>query len=388
MIGFLILFLHVVVSPFKTQARLEAEIVLLRHQLNVLRQRVPSKPRLTVADRLLFVWLYRLFPSVLNAVTIVQPETVIRWHRTGFRLYWRWKSRSRGGRPKVPVEIRRLIREMSLANRLWGAPRIHGELLKLGIEVAQSTVAKYMARSGRGRSQTWKTFLHNHAAGIGAMDFLIVPTVGFRLLFVLVILRHERRRLISLSVTDHPTAEWIARQITDAFPWDEAPDYMIRDRDGCYGQAVTKRLAAMGISDHPTAPRSPWQNGHAERLIGSIRRECLDHIVVFGEAHLRRILAAYAGYYNELRTHLSLGKDLPCHRPIQRLGQLAAQPILGGLHHRILPDVVFSRERALRCDADARGRAGRAVGRDLRAQQRRRAARRRHRHAGPGVPAQ
>ena len=152
--------------------------------------------------------------------------------------------------------------------------------------------------------------------------------------FVLVILRHERRRLISLSVTDHPTAEWIARQITDAFPWDEAPDYMIRDRDGCYGQAVTKRLAAMGIRDHPTAPRSPWQNGHAERLIGSIRRECLDHIVVFGEAHLRRILAAYAGYYNELRTHLSLGKDSPGHRPIQRLGQLAARPILGGLHHQ------------------------------------------------------
>ena len=334
MIGFLILFLHALVSPFKTQARLEAEIVLLRHQLGVLRQRVPSRPKLTLADRLLFVWLYRLFPSVLDAVAIVQPETVIRWHRKGFRLYWRWKSRSRGGRPRIPREIRRLIREMSLANRLWGAPRIHGELLKLGIDVAQSTVAKYMARSGRGRSQTWKTFLQNHSAGIGAMDFLIVPTVGFRLLFVLVILRHERRRLISLSVTAHPTADWIARQIIDAFPWDEAPEYMIRDRDGCYGQAVTKRLAAMGIRDHPTPRRSPWQNGHAERLIGSIRRECLDHIVVFGEAHLRRILAAYAGYYNELRTHLSLGKDSPRCRPIQRLGQLAARPILGGLHHQ------------------------------------------------------
>src|SRR5882757_9305072 len=232
MIGFVILLLHVLVAPFKTQARLEAEIVLLRHQLSVLGQRVPSRPRLTAADRLLFVWLYRLFPSVLNALMIVQPETVIRWHRTGFRLYWRWKSRGRGGRPRIPGEIRRLIREMSLANRLWGAPRIHGELLKLGIEVVQSTVAKYMARSGRGRSQTWKTFLHNHAAGIGAMDFLVVPTAGFRLLFVLVILRHERRRLISLSVTAHPTAEWIARQITDAFPWDEAPDYLIRTATG------------------------------------------------------------------------------------------------------------------------------------------------------------
>jgi transposase InsO family protein len=232
------------------------------------------------------------------------------------------------------MEIQRLIREMSLANRLWGAPRIHGELLKLGIEVAQSTVAKYMARSGRGRSQTWKTFLHNHTAGIGAMDFLIVPTVGFRLLFVLVILRHERRRLISLSVTAHPTAEWIARQITDAFPWDEAPDYLIRDRDACYGSMVTKRLAAMGIRDHPTAARSPWQNGHAERLIGSIRRECLDHVVAFGESDLRRILAGYASYYNAFRTHLSLGKDAPAHRPIQRLGQLAVRPLLGGLHHQ------------------------------------------------------
>src|SRR5829696_1659738 len=197
MIAFLSLVLHIMVSPFKTKARLEAEIIMLRHQLNVLRRRVPSKPKLAVADRLLFVWLYRLFPSVLNAITLVHPETIIRWHRTGFRLYWRWKSRSRGGRPRIALEIRHLIREMSLANRLWGAPRIHGELLKLGIDVAQSTVAKYMARGGRGRSQTWKTFLRNHAAGIGAMDFLIVPTVGFKLLFVLVNLRHERRRLIS-----------------------------------------------------------------------------------------------------------------------------------------------------------------------------------------------
>jgi transposase InsO family protein len=191
-----------------------------------------------------------------------------------------------------------------------------------------------MAKSGRRRSQTWKTFLCNHAAGIGAMDFLIVPTIGFKLLFVLVILRHERRQLISLRVTTNPPADWIAHQITDAFPWNEARDYLIQDRDGSYGHAVTRRLSAMGIRDHPTAPRSPWQNGHAERLIGSIRRECLDHIVVFGETHLRRILASYTGYYFELRTHLSLDKDSPIHRPIQPLGRLAALPILGGLHHQ------------------------------------------------------
>jgi transposase InsO family protein len=333
MIAFLGLFVHVLVSPFKTQARLEAEIVLLRHQLNVLRRRIPSKPKLRATDRLLFVWLYRLFPSVLKAMVIVRPDTIIGWHRAGFRLYWRWKSHSHGGRPKVPEEIRRLIREMSLANPLWGAPRIHGELLKLGIEVAQSTVAKYMARRGRGSSQTWKTFLRNHAAGIAAMDFLVVPTVGFRLLFVLVVLRHQRRRLMSLTVTAHPTAEWIAHQITDAFPWNEVPDHLIRDRDAAYGHAVTRRLAAMGIRDHPTALRSPWQNGHAERLIGSIRRECLDHIVVFGDAHLRRILAAYADYYNDVRPHLSLAKDSPVHRPINRLGAIFSRPILGGLHH-------------------------------------------------------
>jgi hypothetical protein len=248
MIDFLELFVHILVSPFKTQARLEAEIVLLRHQLNVLRQRFPSKPRLSVADRLLFVWFYRLFPSALKAITIVQPETIIHWHRTGFRLYWRWKLRSGGGCPKVPIEIRHLIREMSLANRLWGAPRIHGELLKLGIEVAQATVAKYMARRGRGPSQTWKAFLRNHAAGVAAMDFLIVPTVGFKLLFVLVILRHHRRRLISLGVTAHPTAEWIARQITEVFPWDEAPDHLIRDRDASYGHAVHQGVLAPWVS--------------------------------------------------------------------------------------------------------------------------------------------
>src|SRR5262249_25804919 len=334
MLDFLRLFVHVLAAPFRTQAQLEAEITMLRHQLSVLRRQTSTRPRLTAADRLLFVWLCRLFPSLRSAMTIVQPDTVLRWHRSGFRLYWRWKSRSLGGRPKVPIEIRRLIRRISEENRLWGAPRIHGELLKLGIEVSQSTVAKYMVRHRPGSSQTWKTFLRNHAAGLGAMDFLVVPTINFRLLSVLVILRHERRRLISLSVTDHPTAEWIAQQITEAFPWEEAPADLIHDRDGRYGRAIRRRLSAMGIRDHPMSPRSPGQNGHAERLIGSIRRECLDHIVILGEDHLRRILKAYAAYYYGFRTHLSLGKDAPTHRPIQRFGEIAARPILGGLHHQ------------------------------------------------------
>ena len=323
-----------VVSLFRSKGRLEAEIVILRHQLNVLRRRTPTRPRLTLVDRLILVWLYRLRPSVLSAVVIVRPETVVRWHREGFRLYWRWKSRARGGRPRIPSELRRLIREMSLANPLWGAPRIHGELLKFGIEIAQSTVAKYMARGRRPPSQSWKTFLRNHAAGIAAMDLLVVPTIGFSFLYVLVILGHHRRQVLSFGVTSHPTAEWIARQITDAFPWTEAPRYLIRDRDAVYSQVVTRRLKSMGIRDRPTAPRSPWQNGYVERLIRSIRRECLDHIVVFGEAHLRRILKAYVSYYNALRTHLSLAKDAPAPRAVQALGRIVATPILGGLHHQ------------------------------------------------------
>src|SRR5882762_3745600 len=196
MIGFLSLLINVVASPFKTKARLEAEIIMLRHQLNVLRRRFPSNPKVVVADRLLFVWLYRLFPSVLNAVTIIRPETIVRWHRTGFRLYWRWKSRARGGRPRIPAEIRQLIRDMSLANRLWGAPRIHGELLKLGIDVGQTSVAKYMAKHRGPPSQGWKTFLRNHADGIASVDLFVVPTISFRLLYGLLILRHSRRELV------------------------------------------------------------------------------------------------------------------------------------------------------------------------------------------------
>jgi transposase InsO family protein len=321
-------------SLLKTRARLEAEIVVLRHQLMILRRKAPFRPQLSALDRLIFVGLYRLRPTILRAVTIVRPETVMHWHRKGFCLYWRWKSRSRGGRPLISHAVRHLIREMSIANPLWGAPRIHGELLKLGVEVAQSTVAKYMARSRRPPGQSWKTFLHNHAAGIAAMDLLIVPTIGFRLLYAFVILHHHRRRILTVAVTSHPTAEWIARQIAEAFPWQETPQYLLRDRDGVYGHVVRQRLAAMGIRDRPIAARSPWQNGHVERLIGSIRRECLDHVIVFGEAHLRTIVKSYADYHNRVRTHLSLDKDAPIPRPANRTGRIVAIPMLGGLHHR------------------------------------------------------
>ena len=225
---------------------------------------------------------------------MVKPETVLRWHR-GFRAYWHWKSRRTGGRPKINLEIRALIRRMTSENPWWER---RGELLMLGIEVAQSTVAKYMDRRGRPTSQGWKTFLRNHAAGIASIDLFVVRSISFKLFYGLVILGHLRRRLVRISVTTNPTAEWIAGQVTEAFPWDEAPRHLIRDRDGSFGPAYARRVRAMGIRDRPTAPRSPWQNAHVERLIGSIRRECLDHMVVFGEADLRRLLKSYA--YSQL----------------------------------------------------------------------------------------
>ena len=289
--------------------------------------------RLTNSDRLFFIQLYRWFPSVLKVITVIRPETLVRWHRAGFRRYWRWKSRLLGGRPQIDTDLRALIRQMSSENPVWGAPRIHGELLKLGFEVAQSSVAKYMVKRPGPPSQGWGTFLRNHGPDIAAMDLLIVPTIGFDSLYALVIIRLQRRDLLWINVTTHPTAEWIARQITAAFPWNDAPRYLIRDRDRVYGDIVTRRLRAMGIRDKPIAPASPWQNGFAERLIGSIRRECVDHFIVLGEAHLRRILRAYARYYNEIRTHRSLDKDSPASRSVQRTGNIKSHPILGGLHH-------------------------------------------------------
>ena len=289
MITLLCFFLTLFASLFKSKSRLEAENAALRHQLIVLQRRVRGRVQLTKGDRLFLVQLYRWFPSVPKAITIIRPETLIRWHRAGFRQYWRWKSHSLGGRPKIAADLRALIRRMSAENPLWGAPRIHGELLKLGFEVAQSSVAKYMVKRCGPPSQGWRTFLRNHAPDIAAMDLFVVPTVNFGLLYVLVMVRLARRDLVWINVTPHPSAEWIARQITEAFPWNEAPRYLIRDRDQVYGAAATRRLRAMGIRDKPIAPGSPWQNGFAERLIGSIRRECVDHIVALGETHLRRV---------------------------------------------------------------------------------------------------
>src|SRR6266404_2830376 len=299
MIALFFLFLTLSVSPFKSKSRLEAENAALRHQLIVAAaQGARSRPA------------HKWGSLVLgHAVSMVSIDPQGHHDHPG-----QWKSRSLGGRPQVDADLRALIRRMSVDNPLWGAPRIHGELLKLGFEVAQSSVAKYMVKRCGPPSQGWCTFLRNHASDIAAMDLFVVPSIGFDLLYALVIVRLARRDLVWINVTTHPTADWIARQITEAFPWAEAPRYVIRDRDCVYGAAVTHRLRTMGIRDKPIAPGSPWQNGFAERLIGSIRRECVEHLVVLGEAHLRRILTKYATYYNELRTHRSLNKDAPIRR--------------------------------------------------------------------------
>jgi putative transposase len=267
----------------------------------------------------------------------LHPDMVVRWHREGFRLYWTWKSRrQRVGRPPVDKEIRKLIRQMQSENIGWGAPRIHGELLKLGIDISQATVSKYMVRHRKPPSQTWRTFLENHSDCIAGIDFFTVPTATFRVLYVFIVLSHDRRHIVHFNVTAHPTAPWTAQQLVEAFPFDSAPRYLLRDRDAIYGEKVRRRIKSLGIEEVVTAPRSPWQNPFVERIIGSIRRDCLNQIIVLNERHLRRILREYFSYYHTCRTHLSLNKDPPETRTVEppAMGNVVAFPHVGGLHHR------------------------------------------------------
>jgi putative transposase len=325
-------------SCLRTHRELALENLALRQQLAVWKAR-ERRPRLTELDRIFWVCLSRLWTRWRQSLHLVRPETVVGWHRAGFKRYWAWKSRRRSGRPMISGELRDLIRRMSYDNPLWGAPRIHGELLKLGVTVSQATVSKYIFRPRRPPSQAWRTFLKNHAKDLIALDFFTVPTATFRVLFVLVVLSHARRRLVHFNVTEHPTAEWTARQLLEACGLEEeAPRYLIRDRDQVYGERFSRQARTLDIREAVIAPRSPWQNAYAERVIGSIRRECLDHVVVIGERHLLAILSKYVDYYNETRTHLSLAKDAPRSRRMQppSQGRVVAMPRVGGLHHEYL----------------------------------------------------
>lgn len=272
-----------------------------------------------------------------NTLVIVQPATVIAWQRKSFRLFRTWKVRSGNpGRPWVTKEVRNLIRRMSRENPIWGAPRIHGELLKLGIDIGETSVSKYMVRRPNPPSQTWWTFLANHVKSLVSVDFFLVPTIRFQILYVFLVLAHDRRRMLHFGVTAHPTAEWTAQQLRNAFPWDAAPRYLLRDRDGILGDDFVKQVRDMGIEEVLSAPRYPWQRPYVERVIGSIRRECLDHMIVFNEASLYRHVKLFVSYYHQARTHLSLAKDTSETRPVQppELGPVVAIAEVGGLHHR------------------------------------------------------
>jgi putative transposase len=312
------------------------ENLALRQQVAVFKQSV-KRPKLRLRDRVFWVLLSRLWPNWRSALAIVQPETVVKWHRQGFKLFWRWKSRARkSGRPPIKREIRDLIRRMSCENPTWGAPRIVSELALLGRDMAEGTVAKYMVRTRKPPSQTWRTFLDNHIEDIAACDFFTMPTVTFRVLYVFIILRHDRRQVVHFNITTNPYAEWTTQQIVDAFPYNEAPRFLIHDRDGIYGDYFKERMKGVGIEEVPTAPRSPWQNPYCERVIGSIRRECLDHVIVLNEAHLRQILNSYFEYYHDSRPHLSLDRNSPVPRDVEppSQGKVVSIPQVGGLHHR------------------------------------------------------
>jgi putative transposase len=319
----------------RTRRHLAVEILALRHQLGVLKRSV-KRPRLSNVDRGLWVLLSRRWAGWSDALIIVKPATVIKWHRAGFRRYWTWRSRPKGGRPAIDPEIRKLIKRMANAN-LWGAPRIHGELLKLGIRISEATVSKYLPRRRNPPSQTWRTFLENHVDTLVSVDFFTVPTVFFHVLYVFVVLAHDRRRILSINVTSSPSAAWTANQIVQAFPWESAPRYLLRDRDGTYGDRFRHRIKHLGIKELIIARRSPWQNPYAERVIGTLRRELLDHVIVLNEGHLRRLLRRFVGeYYHPCRTHLSLGKDAPEQRAVEppEMGEVIELPVVGGLHHR------------------------------------------------------
>jgi len=328
--------LSLISTAFKLRSELALENLALRQQLAVLKRQV-RRPKLRRADRFFWSLLSRSWRDWKDTLLIVKPETVLRWHRKHFASYWtRISRKNRPGRPGKDREIQDLIRKMASSNPLWGAPRVHGELLKLGIEISERTVSRWMPKRKKPPSQSWRTFLDNHVGELVSIDFLTVPTATFRVLFVLIVLAHDRRKIVHFNVTEHPTAEWTARQLVQAFYDQKPPRYLIRDRDGVYGSPFEDQLRALEIEEVIIAPRSPWQSPYVERVIGTLRRECLDHVVVLSESHLRRIVRQFLTYYHGTRTHLALDKDAPEHRSVQpsEIGTVIEIPQVGGLHHR------------------------------------------------------
>jgi hypothetical protein len=336
MVMTLVRLLSLLLTAGRLRSDLALENLALRQQLAVLR-RQRRRPWIRRWDRAFWAILCRSWRDWKETLVIVKPETVLRRHRKRFASYWTRLSRQhRPGRPRKDREIRERIRRIANANILWGAPRVHGELLKLGIDVSERTVSRWMPRRRKPPSQTWRTFLDNHVGDLVSLDFFTVPTATFRVLFVLVVLAHDRRRIVHFNVTDHPTADWTSQQIVEAFGDGKLPRFLIRDRDGVYGSTFRERVKALGIAEVVIAPRSPWQTPYVERVIGTLRRECLDHVVVLGETHLRRIVKRYAHYYHASRCHLALEKDAPERRAVQppEQGHVIEIPEVGGLHHR------------------------------------------------------
>ncbi len=324
---------------FRSRVDTSLEVLALRQQVAVLKRKRP-RPSLSRLDRFVWTTLRRIWPRWSDVLVIVKPETVVGWHRAGFRLYWRWRSRLRGGRPKVSEEIRALIRRMAVENADWGAPKIQGELLKLGFEISERTVARYLQRLRRrgDPAKRWLAFLANHREVIVACDFFTVPTLTFQLLYCFFVIEHGRRRVLHFNVTRHPTADWVVQQLREAFPEADSYRYAILDHDAKFDADVIAFLKATGLRPKRTSVQAPWQNGTAERWVGSCRREILDHVIALNEQHLRRLVRDYVNYHHDDRIHDSLDKDTPNRRPVESkpspAATVIASALLGGLHHR------------------------------------------------------
>jgi len=317
------LLITLVAGFIRPRRALLLENLALRQQLGVLMQRHP-RPRFAAHDKLFWVILRRFWPGWKRVLILVQPETIVRWHRAGFKLYWKWLSRHRVrvGRRCVSRELRELIFRMVAENRTWGAPRIHGELKMLGFDISERTVLRWVRRAPRSpdSAKRWAAFLSNHREAIAAMDLFTVPTLAFGVLYCFFVITHDRRRILLCNVTRYPTSVWVIQQLREAFPYDSAPGYLIFDRGANFNEEVSDTVMSFGIQPKRTSFRSPWQNGVAERWVGSCRRDLLDHVIVLNERHLKRLLNEYVRYYHEDRTHLALAKETPGGREQFRRG--------------------------------------------------------------------